>query len=119
MKTILSITTRSLVGLALLCCLAVAAPTEAAETAAGVVNINSATAEELALLPGIGPSVAARIVAHRAENGAFRKAEELMLVRGVGEKTFERLRQWVAIEGKTTLAEKVRVPRTKPETAQD
>jgi competence protein ComEA len=75
------------------------------------VNINSASVEQLSLLPRIGPSVAARIVEFRKENGPFKNAEDLMLVRGVGEKTFEGLRAFVAISGDTTLKEKVASPR--------
>lgn len=93
---------------------AAALPAVAADTPAKVVNINTASAEQLAMLPGVGPSVAARIVAHREEHGKFTKAEELMLVRGIGEKTFATLGSYVAISGTTTLTEKVRVPRSKP-----
>jgi competence protein ComEA len=111
MTTITRFSTK-LAALAVLLTLAVVAtPAMAAETAAGTVNINTASAEELALLPGIGPSVAARIVIHRDANGNFRKPEELMLVKGVGEKTYANLEAWVAVEGKTTLTAKVRVPR--------
>jgi competence protein ComEA len=84
----------------------------AATGAAGVVNVNTATAAQLELLPRIGPSVAQRIVEHRQENGKFATLEDLMLVRGVGERTFELLKPYVALSGETTLQEKVRVPRT-------
>lgn len=83
----------------------------AADAPAGVVNLNTATVEQLQLLPGIGPAVAARIVAQRDTEGPFRKAEELMLVRGVGERTFANLEPWIALDGKTTLTQKVRLPR--------
>lgn len=85
--------------------LCLAGPARCAE---GKVNINQASVEELALLPRIGPSVAQRIVEFREENGPFQQLEDLLLVRGVGEKTFERLRPWIALEGQTTLREKVR-----------
>jgi competence protein ComEA len=80
----------------------------AAAAAEGKVNVNEATAEQLALLPRVGPAVAQRIVEFREENGAFKAAEDLMLVRGIGEKTFERLVPYVALSGETTLSEKVR-----------
>jgi len=103
---------RRLVALALALAVAAAtAPLLAAEAAKGVVNVNTASAAELERLPGIGPSLAGRIVEHRAKNGAFKKVEDLMLVRGIGEKSFERLRPWVAISGATTLTERVPVPR--------
>ena len=82
-----------------------------AVAAEGVVNINTADAGELSLLPGVGPSTAGRIVEFRTENGDFESAADLMLVRGIGERTFERMRSYVTIEGDTTLTEKVRVPR--------
>jgi competence protein ComEA len=48
------------------------------------VNLNSATAEELDALPGIGPSTAAKIVAYRQVQGAFRSLSELDAVPGIG-----------------------------------
>jgi len=78
---------------------------------AGKVNVNTATAEQLALLPGIGPALAGRIVAHRAENGPFQTIDELVAVRGIGERSLERLRPYVTLEGPTTLEQKVRMRR--------
>ncbi|HEX4952603.1 MAG TPA: helix-hairpin-helix domain-containing protein [Thermoanaerobaculia bacterium] len=77
----------------------------------GKVNVNTASAEQLALLPRVGPAVAQRIVDFRKDNGAFKKAEDLMLVRGIGQKTYELLAPYVAISGETTLKSKVRTPR--------
>lgn len=88
----------------------VALPAFAAE-ASGTVNVNSASAEQLQLLPNVGPALAQRIVEHRDKNGAFKTAEDLMLVRGIGEASFARLKPYVATSGSTTLTEKVRVPR--------
>ena len=97
-----------------------AAMADAAPAAEGVVNINSADAAQLALLPGIGPSTAQRIIAYRTEHGQFKKAADLMQVKGVGAKTYERLIPYLSVEGKTTLASKVSSPRkpraTKPAT---
>ena len=81
-------------------------PAAAAETKK-VVNINSADASELALLPRVGPSVADRIIDYRKENGPFKKPEDLMLVQGIGEKTFQLLKPYLAISGESTLNEKV------------
>ncbi|HEX4494492.1 MAG TPA: helix-hairpin-helix domain-containing protein [Thermoanaerobaculia bacterium] len=81
-------------------------PAMAAETKK-VVNINSADASQLALLPRVGPSVADRIVDYRKENGPFKKIEDLMLVQGIGEKTFQLLKPYLAISGESTLKEKV------------
>jgi len=77
------------------------------------VNINTASAQELQLLPRVGPAVATRIVDFRAKNGAFKSAEDLMRVRGIGERTFELLKPYVSVSGATTLKEKVRSPRPK------
>jgi competence protein ComEA len=88
-----------------------ALPAFAAEAATGKVNVNTASASQLALLPRVGPAVAQRIVEHREANGAFKSLEDLMLVRGIGEKTFELLAPYVALSGETTLQAKVRAPR--------
>ncbi|HJQ40442.1 MAG TPA: helix-hairpin-helix domain-containing protein [Thermoanaerobaculia bacterium] len=88
--------------------------------ASGVVNINSADASQLAFLPRVGPKAAERIIAYRTEHGPFKKASDLMQVKGIGAKTFERLSQYVAVEGKTTLSSKIsspRKPRAKKPTA--
>ena len=83
-----------------------------AAAAEGVVNINTASAEELMLLPRVGPAIAERIIEFREKNGKFKSVEDLMLVRGVGEKTFEMLEPYLAVSGETTLAEKVKPPKT-------
>ena len=90
----------------------------AAGPAAGQVNINSASAEQLALLPRIGPSVAQKIVEFRKENGPFKSAADLMLVRGIGEKTFEQLKPYLTVSGETTLKEKVSTRSARGEAAQ-
>ncbi len=72
-----------------------------------VVNVNEASAEEIARLPRVGAKLASRIVQHRKEHGAFRRPEDLMQVKGVGEKFFATLKPYVAVSGPTTLAEKV------------
>ncbi len=72
------------------------------------VNINTASAAELAYLPRLGAKVAARIVEHRKEK-PFARPEELMEVKGVGEKLFLTLKPYVAVNGPTTLTAKVRL----------
>ncbi len=104
--------TRTIMTLALAAMLtgqAWAAP--AATSTAGKVNINTASAEQLQLLPRIGPALAQRIVEFRSANGAFKAPEELIAVRGIGEKSFANLKPYVAVEGETTLKQKVRLPR--------
>lgn len=87
------------------------APLQGALAAEGMVNINTATAEQLALLPRIGPSIAERVVEFRQQNGRFKTIEDLMLVRGIGEATFQLLKPYINVSGETTLTEKVSVAR--------
>lgn len=65
--------------------------------AAPRIDLNAASAAEFDALPGIGPVLAARIVAHRDSNGAFRRIEELMSVRGIGPALYARLRDHVSV----------------------
>lgn len=74
----------------------------AGPSTSGVVNVNSATAEELTLLPGVGPTKAQAIIRYRTEHGAFKRVEDLAAVKGIGEKGLVKLRPHVALEGKTT-----------------
>jgi competence protein ComEA len=62
-----------------------------------VVNINTASLEDLMTLPGIGKAYAERIVEYRQKNGPFKKVEDLLNVRGIGEKTFEKIRPRLTI----------------------
>ena len=62
------------------------------------ININTATAEELTQLNGIGPSHAAKIVAYREKNGPFKSPEELIQVSGIGQKTFEANQEVIIVE---------------------
>ena len=82
-----------------------------AETTAGVVNVNTADAAQLSLLPRVGATVAQRIIAYRTEHGPFKKAADLMQVKGMGAKTFELVSPYVAVDGKTTLSSKIKSPR--------
>ncbi len=68
----------------------------------GAVNINTATPEQLELLPGIGEARAKAVVAMRKKRGGFKSVDELTEVKGIGEAALERLRPFVRIEGKTT-----------------
>ncbi len=76
------------------------------------VNINTATVQELQLLPRVGPALAQRIVDFRTSNGPFKAPEELARVKGIGEKSFARLQPYVTTTGATSLKEKVRSPKT-------
>ncbi len=65
--------------------------------ARGKVDLNSATLAELDSLPGIGPTLAARIVQYRTENGPFASPEELLNVSGIGEKKLAEIRDLVTV----------------------
>jgi len=81
-----------------------ASPLQAAgdESLTGVVNINTATAEELELLPGIGESRAKAVLALRKQNGGFKSVDELAAVKGIGSVALDRMRPYVRTQGKTT-----------------
>src|SRR5512140_1785666 len=93
-----------------MCASAFAADVQSAAPA-GLVNINTADAAQLSLLPRVGMKAAQRIVDYRAQHGPFHKTTDLMQVKGFGNKSFERLNPYLTIDGKTTLTEKVRSPR--------
>ena len=60
------------------------------------VDINLAGSDELATLPGIGPALAARILAYRSEHGPFRTVDDLTAVKGIGPATVRDLRDFAA-----------------------
>lgn len=86
---------------------------QAPSSAEGVVNIQTATLDELTRLPGIGPSKAEAIVAQR-DRRAFQRVEDVMRVRGIGRATFRRLRPYLSVTGPTTLAAPTRSARRAP-----
>jgi competence protein ComEA len=97
--------TRALVS-ALAIALALAAgtaPASATEKLSGVVNVNTASAEQLAMLPGIGDARAREIVAARKARGGFKQVEDLLAVKGIGEASLAKLRPYVSLQGDTTL----------------
>lgn len=62
-----------------------------------IVNINTATQTELESLPGIGPSLALKIISYRKENGKFSSIEEIKNVRGIGDSKFEELKRYIRV----------------------
>lgn len=76
-------------------------PTPAAGVAGGansstLVSLNSATAQQLDELPGVGPATAAAIIAHRERHGPFQSVDDLLAVPGIGPTKLARLRDLVA-----------------------
>ncbi|MBI5409551.1 MAG: helix-hairpin-helix domain-containing protein [Nitrospirae bacterium] len=62
------------------------------------VNVNQATAKELASLPGIGKKKAEEIVSYREKNGKFKSLEDLKKVEGIGKDTFEKIKDHIVVE---------------------
>lgn len=61
------------------------------------ININTADAEELTALPGIGEKISERIIEYRTENGRFYSIEEIMEVSGIGEAKFEAIKDMICV----------------------
>ncbi|MDO4314781.1 MAG: helix-hairpin-helix domain-containing protein [Oscillospiraceae bacterium] len=64
------------------------------------LDLNTAAAEELETLPGIGEELARRIVEYRTEHGPFQTVEDIMLVSGIGEGKFAALEGRITVDGK-------------------
>jgi competence protein ComEA len=69
----------------------------------GKLNLNSATEEQLLMLPTVGPAKAERIIKWRTMNGGFRRIADIRRVKGFGYKTFKRLEAFLDVSGETTL----------------
>ena len=74
---------------------------ETSESADGRMDINTASYQQLQLLPGIGEALAQRIIDYRTEHGDFIAIEDLMKVSGIGEKKFEALKPYIKIGAST------------------
>jgi competence protein ComEA len=72
----------------------------------GKVNLNTASEDQLMLLPTVGPAKAERVVAWRKKNGGFKRTEDLRHVKGFGYKTWKKLAPFLDIKGDTTLVAK-------------
>ena len=68
------------------------------ESGSGLVNINTAGADELKTLSGIGDSRAADIIAYREANGSFGSIEDIMNVSGIGESIFNKIKPYITVE---------------------
>ncbi|MFZ5439805.1 MAG: ComEA family DNA-binding protein [Myxococcota bacterium] len=84
---------------------ALAAKSKTKTEVTGVVNLNTATAQQLDLLPGIGAKAARRIIEFRAKT-PFAKVEDLRKVKGFGPKKLEKLKPFLSVSGPTTVSVK-------------
>jgi competence protein ComEA len=71
----------------------------------GKLNINTATAEQIALLPGIGEAKAKAILDYKTTNGNFKKIDDLQNIKGIKEKKVAQIKDYIIFEGETTLKE--------------
>ena len=100
---------RTLIGCAAVICVIAATPNHAraqqeqapVTAPKSTINLNTATLDQLATLPGVGQKTAERILEYRTKNGGFKKIEELMNIKGIGEKNFLKLKPLVSAPPKT------------------
>lgn len=64
----------------------------------GKINVNTASLDELDILPGIGPSIAQRIIDYRTQNGDFKKIDDLKNVRGIGDALFSQIKDSITVQ---------------------
>ncbi|MCR4634068.1 MAG: helix-hairpin-helix domain-containing protein [Erysipelotrichaceae bacterium] len=62
-----------------------------------LISINSADLDELCMLPGIGPSIAERIILYRNDNAGFKALQDIMNVKGIGKATYEKIKELITL----------------------
>ena len=63
-----------------------------------IININNATQSQLETLPGIGPSIAIKIINYRNEHGKFKSINDIKNVNGIGENKFNNIKNLITIK---------------------
>ena len=91
--------------------------TKTASSLDGVINVNTATDQELKLLPGVGEVKAQAIIDARSAK-PFQSLEDLLAVKGIGEKMIQKWAPYIAFEGETTLKVSSVAPTTTADVAQ-
>lgn len=79
------------------------APAKKRKALSGKLNINTATADQLRMLPGVGRVKAQRVVTFRQQHGKFKRVRDLRRVKGFGYKTVQKLSPYLAVKGENTL----------------
>jgi competence protein ComEA len=85
---------------------AAAPPAKKAPGLEGQININTATADQLLLLPGVGKKTADVIIEYRTKNGNFKAVDDITKVKGIGAKKLEKIKGYLVLERETTLKKK-------------
>jgi competence protein ComEA len=97
MKLTRIVATGLVVALATVLCAGPVVAADAKAAPSGKINLNTASAEQLSEVPGVGPKLAARIVEHRQKEGSFRSVAELLNVKGVGEKNLAKIQGYLSV----------------------
>jgi competence ComEA-like helix-hairpin-helix protein len=88
-----------------------AKPAKPAKSAlTGKININTATVDQIAMLPGVGPKKAQALIDYRAKNGNFKTTADLLKVPGIKQKKVDKLKDYIIFEGETTLKNEAAAP---------
>ncbi|HKW57743.1 MAG TPA: helix-hairpin-helix domain-containing protein [Candidatus Acidoferrum sp.] len=83
------------------------------------MNLNSATSDELQLVPGIGPITAEKILQMRKAYGPFKSVDDLLAIKGIGQKRLDKMRKYLTVgksgaSGKSTPPSKSAAPEKRP-----
>jgi competence ComEA-like helix-hairpin-helix protein len=80
-----------------------APPKKGGKVITGKLNLNTASEDQLRMLPGVGPAKAQRIIEHRNTRGKYQRVRDLRRVSGFGYKTVQKLTPYLTVQGETTL----------------